>query len=167
MACVCSTASSPTISKDAEPLTEIGFYQLGTRPLDAVLPRLIEKALAAGHRVLVRHDDPALLARLDAALWTYEPASFLPHARDGERAAAQPVLLSAGEPVNRADLLAIPGGPLPHPLGGFVRVLYLFDGSDDAALALARDEWRRVRGMPDASPVYWREGEGGRWEKAG
>lgn len=168
MACACSTASSPTISRVGDALTEIGFYQLGRRGLDAVLPRLLEKALAAGHRVLVRHPDAALLKRLDARLWDYEPASFLPHGVDGEAAASQQVLLTAqaGNP-NGADLLAVPGGALPDDVNGFARALYLFDGNEDAALALARDEWRRVRGLAGASPVYWREVEGGRWEKAG
>ena len=168
MACVCLTASSPTISRDAEPLTDIGFYQLGGRGLDAVLPRLLEKALAAGHRVLVRHPDAALLKRLDARLWDFDPASFLPHAIDGDAAAAQPVLLSTDmRNGNGADLLAVPGGALPADATAFARVLYLFDGNDDGALVLARDEWRRVRGLNGASPVYWREGDGGRWEQAG
>lgn len=168
MACACSTASSPTISRGGDLLSEIGFYQLGRRSLDTVLPRLLEKALAAGHRVVVRHPDVSLLKRLDARLWDYEAASFLPHGMDGEAAAAQPVLLTAeAGNANRADLLAVPGGALPDDVADFARTLYLFDGNDDAALALAREEWRRVRGLAGATPVYWREGEGGRWEKSG
>ena len=40
-------------------MTSYGFYQLMTRQLDAVVPRLLEKVLAAGHRVLLVGDDRA------------------------------------------------------------------------------------------------------------
>ncbi|MGI4878269.1 MAG: DNA polymerase III subunit chi [Janthinobacterium lividum] len=149
-------------------MTEVGFYQLAAKPLEAVLPRLLEKALAAGHRVVVRSSDEGLLARLDAALWTYDAASFLPHAVDGDHAAAQPVLLTGdAEVANGADVLAVVDGALPDDFAGFRRLLYLFDGGDDAALARARQHWRGLRGRADVSPTYWREDETGRWAKAG
>ena len=65
-------------------MTDVNFYQLASKPLDAVLPRLLDKAVAAGFRTVIRSVDTALLARLDAALWTYDPAAFLPHGVDGE-----------------------------------------------------------------------------------
>ncbi len=147
-------------------MTDVNFYQLATRPLDAVLPRLLEKALAAGFRTVVRSTDAALLARLDAALWTYDPASFLPHAVDGPFAAAQPILLT-GESVdaNAADLIAVVDGVVPGDLGPYRRVLYLFDGADAAALDRARGHWRALKDRDGVTPVYWREGDGG-WEKS-
>lgn len=148
-------------------MTDVNFYQLAARPLDAVLPRLLEKAVAAGHRVVVRAADAALLARLDAALWTYDAGSFLPHAVDGEHAAAQPVLLTAGDDAaNAADVVAVVDGVLPGDLSGYARALYLFDGGDAAALALARSHWRGLRDRDDVRPVYWRETDAG-WEQAG
>ena len=148
--------------------TDVNFYQLGTRPLDAVLPRLLEKALAAGFRAVVRDGDPARLARLDTVLWTYDAASFLPHTVDGPYAAAQPVLLTAGDDVlNDADLLVVVDGVLPDDLARFRRTLYLFDGGDADALARARIDWKAVRAQAEVTPVYWREDADGRWEKAG
>ncbi len=98
MASACSRSSSLTISRQSQTLdrevTDVNFYQLASKPLDAVLPRLLEKAVAAGFRTVIRATDPALLARLDGALWTYDAASFLPHAVDGPFAAEQPVLLT-------------------------------------------------------------------------
>jgi len=71
-----------------------GFYQLARRPVEAVVPTLVTRALAAGHRLLIRSDDKSLLARLDETLWTHSRTSFLPHAREEDpRHAAQPVLL--------------------------------------------------------------------------
>ncbi len=149
-------------------MTDVNFYQLARRPLDAVLPRLLEKALAAGFRAVVRTADEALLARLDEALWTYEPASFLPHAVDGDYAATQPILLTAAaDDANAADLITVVDGVLPGDLAPYRRALYLFDGGDDAALVRARAHWRALKGRDDVTPVYWREGEGGRWEQAG
>ncbi len=149
-------------------MTDVGFYQLAAKPLDAVLPKLLEKAVAAGHRVVVRSSDAAQLARLDAALWAYEPAAFLPHAVDGPDAARQPVLLTAGEEAaNAADLVAVIDGRMPGDVAAYARVLYLFDGGDDAALALARRHWKALKGMDGITPVYWQENERGGWQKAG
>ncbi len=146
-------------------MTDIGFYQLASKPLDKVLPKLLEKAVAAGHRVVIRSDDAAQLAALDAALWSYEPASFLPHAIDGE---GQPILLTAREDAaNGATLAAVIDGRLPGDLTPYSRVLYLFDGGDADALALARRHWKALKGRDDVTPVYWQEGARGRWEQAG
>ena len=152
-------------------MTDVNFYQLASKPLDAVLPRLLEKAVAAGYRAVVRATDSAVLARLDAALWTYDPASFLPHAVDGGEndswAAAQPILLTAGEgAANAADLLVVVDGVVPGDLSAYRRALYLFDGGDEAALGLARRHWKAIRELDGVTPVYWRETDRGGWEKA-
>ena len=149
-------------------MTDVNFYQLASRPLDAVLPRLLEKAVAAGFRTVIRSADAGVLARLDAALWTYDAASFLPHAVDGPHAAVQPVLLTAApDDANAADLIVVVDGVLPGDLAAYRRALYLFDGGDAAALDRARSHWRALRDRDDVTPVYWREGDGGRWEQAG
>ena len=143
--------------------TEISFYQL-TRPLDAVLPRLLEKAVAGGHRVVVRAYDPALLKRLDTLLWTYDPASFLPHAVDGDHAAAQPVLLttSRGPAANGATIAAVIDGVFDEAAFGLARILYLFDSD---GLDAARAYWREFRERHGVTASYWSEDDGGRWSK--
>ena len=100
-------------------MIDIGFYQLARRRAEAVLPQLVTKALAAGHRIVVRSDDAALLGRLDALLWSHAPDSFVPHGIEAEvgpeRAPSQPVLLTASPlpAANTADCLAQVGGDLP------------------------------------------------------
>lgn len=148
-------------------MTDVNFYQLASRSLDAVLPRLLEKAVAAGFRTVIRSADAALLAQLDAALWTYDAASFLPHAVDGPAAADQPVLLTGqAADANGADLIAVVDGVLPGEISHYKRVLYLFDGGDETALDRARGHWRALKERDGVTPVYWREDDGGRWEKA-
>jgi DNA polymerase-3 subunit chi len=150
-------------------VTDIGFYQLATRRAEAVLPQLVAKALAAGHRLVVRAD-AATLAKLDTALWTTPPDNFIPHGIDTDigpdRAASQPVLLTTAAlpAVNTADCLAQVGDDLPDDLTGLTRVLFLFDAD---GTEVARNRWRQVANLPGIKPVYWREAEGGRFEKAG
>lgn len=150
-------------------MIDIGFYQLASRRAEAVLPPLVAKALAAGHRLLVRSPDAAMLARIDDAMWVTPPDSFIPHGIDralGDRAAAQPVLLSqdADWRANAADCLAQIGDDLPDDLAGLTRVLFLFDAD---GLQAARARWRKLSGQAAFRPVYWRESEAGRFEKAG
>jgi DNA polymerase-3 subunit chi len=151
-------------------MIDIGFYQLAQRRAEAVLPPLVTKALAAGHRIIVRCGDPARLAAIDAALWRFAPDSFLPHGIDSEigpdRAAAQPVLLSAAPlpAANAADCLAQVGDDLPDDLAGLSRAIFLFDAD---GVETARTRWRLLAKQESVRPVYWREGEDGRFEKAG
>ncbi len=189
MAYACSTASSRQISRGERrasnaarqgpaALIDIGFYQLGARTADAVLPQLVAKALAAGHRIMVRAPDAVMLGKLDLALWAQPPDGFLPHGIDSDvgpdRAASQPVLLSLAPlasgnsaaigAANGADCLAQVGGDLPDRLDGLTRVLFLFDAD---GVDVARARWRALARQDGIKPVYWREGEGGRFEKAG
>jgi DNA polymerase-3 subunit chi len=150
-------------------MIDIGFYQLAQRRAEAVLPALVTKALAAGHRLLIRAPDPAVLDKIDAALWSFAADSFLAHGIDtavgAERIASQPVLLSTAGDCSRnaADCLAQVGGDIPDDLRGLARVLFLFDAD---SLETARARWRLVSRAEGLRPVYWRESESGRFEKA-
>ncbi len=152
---------------------DIAFYQLAQRPIEAVAPALVVKARAAGLRLLLRSADQALLARLDDALWQLSPTSFVPHglasALPAERIASQPVLLSEtlaadGRAANGADCLMQLEGQLPDALGGFRRVLWLFG---EAELEAARARWRALKAEAGVALAFWREGQGGGFERAG
>ena len=145
--------------------TEVGFYHLTRQPLDAVLPRLLEKAHAAGHRILVHCTDDAQVKALDQHLWTYDDGSFLPHGTDD--AAQQPILLatSAAERGNGADVLAAIGSLDLDRLGDFRRVLYLFEERDGTRLAAARQSWSALKSREGVTRAYWQQDERGRWVK--
>ena len=151
-------------------MIDIGFYQLNQRRAEAVLPQLVTRALAAGHRLWIGSADTALLSRVDAALWDFAPDSFVPHGLatglDADRIASQPVLLaSSGDwSVNAADCLVQLGGDVPENLQGLTRVLYLFDAE---SLDIARARWRRFAVTDGVRSAYWRENDAGRFEKAG
>ena len=144
---------------------EIGFYHLQSTPLDRALPRLLERARAQGYLIVVRAGSAERAAQLDAALWTYEEASFLPHgsARDGD-AAAQPIWLTdADENPNRATMLVLVDGVEAGDLSSFVRCADIFDGNDESAVEAARDRWRRARAAGHGL-TYWQQ-TGAGWER--
>jgi len=147
-------------------MTDIGFYHLQRSPLEEALPRLLEKALGAGLKALVRTPSEAEAERLAQLLWVYDPNSFLPHgtARDGH-AAEQPIYLTADdENPNGAELLAQIGGAEMPDLAPFKRCLDLFDGGDDDQVAAARARWKRYAAAGHQL-TYWQQKPNGGWEK--
>lgn len=150
-------------------MTDILFYHLQSRPLEAVLPQLVEKSLERSWRVVIQASTRERLAALDERLWTYDEASFLPHAidEDGE-AAAQPVLLtmSDGNPNGAAIRFLTDGAAIPGDADSYERIVVLFDGNDAEAVAVAREAWKGVKAR-GLEATYWRQSPEGRWEKQG
>ncbi|MEM9972186.1 MAG: DNA polymerase III subunit chi [Pseudomonadota bacterium] len=140
------------------------FYHLTERPLEATLPSLLTKSLAAGWRVAIRGPDRERLDALDRALWLGE--GFLPHGMaGGPHDAEQPVLLTVDEPVNGATcLMAIDGVDISlDAVREMERVCVLFDAASDAVLETARGQWRMISDA-GLTAQYWAE-DGGRWVK--
>ena len=144
---------------------EVWFYHLERTALDQALPELLEKTLARGWKALVRSGHGDRLEQLDAQLWTYKDDSFLPHGLANEpEAARQPILLSDGaDNLNGAEVLFLIDGAEADRIDGFVRCVDLFDGGDEAALAAARNRWKKVKAKGLVAS-YWRQGDRG-WEK--
>ena len=146
-------------------MTEVSFYHLERTALEQALPRILDKALAAGLRAVVVAGSDERVSALNSALWTYDSNSFLPHgsAEDG-RASEQPVYLTTeDENPNSATVLALVDGVESEILASFDRVLDLFDGHDDAAVQAARQRWKKLK---DAGHdlTYWQQTERGGWE---
>jgi DNA polymerase-3 subunit chi len=149
-------------------VTEVRFHHLERRRVDQALPSLLEHALEEGRRVLVRAASDEMVAALNERLWTYDDASFLPHgaAGDGDPM-TQPVFLTTElENPNAATMLVrLSGAETGDADDAFDLVVILFDGRDEAALAQARGEWRRLTDQGRAIS-YWRESDEGGWERA-
>jgi DNA polymerase III subunit chi len=148
-------------------VTEIRFYHLEQRRIDQALPPLLERALEEGRRVLVRASSDEMVAALNERLWTYDESSFLPHgaAGDGDPM-TQPIFLTSElENPNAATMLVQLSGAEGEAEDAFDLVVLLFDGRDDAALADARGEWRRLKDQ-GRTISYWRESDEGGWERA-
>jgi DNA polymerase-3 subunit chi len=147
-------------------MTEVLFYHLGRQPLDKVLPGLLEKTLERGWRAVVQAGSGERVEALNALLWTYADESFLPHgsARDGFTE-QQPVFLTAGEDnPNAATVRFLVDGAQAGDLRGYTRVVYIFDGRDEEAVAQARTAWKHAKGA-GFEVTYWQQADSGRWEK--
>jgi len=146
-------------------LGAVRFYHLTETGLEGVAPALLEKALERGMRAAVRIGPGARIDAVDALLWAYDDAAFLPHGRaDAPHAARQPVLLTEGrEAPNAPDALMLLGGApwSPEEAEALERVWLIFDGADAAAVEAARADWRRVAAAGLAAE-YWAQA-GGRW----
>ena len=146
-------------------MAEIGFYHLLTTPLERALPRLLERARAQDYRIVVRAASSERIDHLNALLWTYDEASFLAHGspRDGNPA-NQPIWLSVGQDnPNGATMLVLLDGVEAEDLASFARCADFFDGNDDAAVAAARQRWRRAAASGHTL-TYWQQTAAG-WEK--
>ncbi|WP_372837300.1 DNA polymerase III subunit chi [Puniceibacterium confluentis] len=143
------------------------FYHLTQRPLEVVLPQLLERALAQGWRVAVRGREAGHMTWLDEKLWLVPEDGFLPHALDGgPQDSAQPVLLTTGTELRNdaVCLMSVDGAEVSAAeVQAMQRVCVLFDGNDPGAVQTARVQWKALTDA-GCSAQYWSE-ESGRWEK--
>ena len=148
-------------------MTEVLFYHLVRQPLERVLPSLLERSLERGWRVVVQSSSDERVDALDAHLWTYRDDGFLPHgtAKEGEPA-EQPILLTTADhnPNGAQVRFLVDGAPVPADAAHYQRIVLIFDGEDDDALAAARASWTDVKAQ-GFDATYWQPDEQGRWVK--
>lgn len=143
---------------------QVDFYHLTRQPLDHVLPRIAERVVASGGRLLVVAEDAGERTRLDRLLWSWQPESFLPHGLSGtEGDADQPVLIGE-QPVaaNAAASLAIVDGRWRDEALAFERAFHLFD---EEVIAAARGAWRVLGERDGVERRYWKQDDDGRWRQ--
>lgn len=146
-------------------MPEIRFYHLERQTLEAALPALLSKALTKHSRILIKTPDQKSLKELDTHLWTYDPASFLPHGQSGSKHAdRQPVLLTAGDVnENAADMLILINEAGWQGEDNFSLTCRLFDGRNSETLSAARQAWAAAK-EAGHTLTYWQQGAAG-WEQ--
>ncbi len=150
-------------------MTEVLFYHLQNMALEKVLPPLVEKSLARGWRVVVQASSEERVEALDGHLWTYRDDSFLPHATwRAPDAAEQPVLLTidSANPNGAHVRFLVDNAALPADAAQYQRMVLMFDGDDDDALAQARAAWTASKDSGH-DVTYWQADENGRWQRRG
>lgn len=150
-------------------MTEVWFYHLQGHRLETVLPNLIERSLERGWRVVVQAASEERVEALDAHLWTYRDDSFLPHGTWREtEAEAQPVLLTVHDHnPNAAQVrFLIEGAAIPDAAADYQRLVLIFDGDDEEAVAAARQRWTAAK-EAGHDIAYWQPDEQGRWARKG
>ena len=145
---------------------DILFYHLTETRVEDALPPLLEKSVERNWRVAVQTIDAERSAFLDNHLWTWRSESFLPHGQAGEPfEAEQPILIvNDGRNANHADVRFLVDGAEPPDLSAYQRVVFMFDGHDEAQLTQARGQWKKLKGEGH-SLSYWQQNQDGRWEK--
>jgi DNA polymerase III subunit chi len=151
---------------------EIWFYQLERTSVEETLPPLLEKCAERGWRAIVRSTSPQRLDSVDGLLWTYKPASWLPHAKsagDVDEDKHQPILLV--HPVVPDSQVALDGQALFlldgadwQGVTGVARIFVIFDGRDETALQKARADWVLAK-EAGFDRAYWRQSEDGKWAR--
>ena len=143
----------------------VDFYQLSQTPVEHALPALAVKMREAGARVLVVSADDAQLGRISEALWAVKD-NFLAHGlAGGPHDARQPILLADSlDAPNKAQFLALADGQWRGGAEAFERVFLLFE---EAEVEAARAVWRKLGEDEGVERNYWRQLDGGKWEKAG
>ena len=149
-------------------MPEVLFYQLERRPLAVVLPGLLQISLARGWRVVVKVGSAERLEALNAELWSFDEASFLPHGSvaDGN-AEQQPIWLTVGDDnPNAATVRFLIDGAEAPSFTGFDRTVFLFEGNSPENTAAARAAWRAAK-TEGCEVTFWQQDENGRWQKQG
>lgn len=117
-------------------MTEVNFHH-GADDVLGYACRLLQKAQRHGARVTVTGAAPALQA-LDAALWSFEPLSFLPHRRlragdkPAEHYADTPIWL-VEQPADAPshEVLVNLGPALPVGFESYARLFEIVGRADD------------------------------------
>lgn len=148
------------------PVAEILFYHMTESTLEETLPALLEKTVQRGWRAVVQSGTEERRDALDAHLWTFRDDAFLAHGTDRDpHAAHQPVLLTtAAGNDNDAAVRFIVDGAKAGDLSMHQRVVFLFDGHDQAQIDQARSEWKVVK-EAGHDVTYWQQSADRRWER--
>ncbi len=124
-------------------MTRVGFYVVQAAEAGQrlhVAARLADKAFAQGHRIYLNAEDKQQAAALDELLWSFRPASFLPHALSGEARGEQISIGWGQDPGNHNDLLINLQLEIPAFFSRFQRVAEVVT-QDEASLAALRKSW--------------------------
>lgn len=128
-------------------MTRVGFYVVQASEAGQrlrVAARLADKAWQQGHRVFINAVDESQARDLDGLLWSFRPASFLPHALIGQEQ-REPVVIGWGQdPQTHDDLLINLQLDIPPFFSRFRRVAEVVT-QDPASLQALREAWRFYR----------------------
>lgn len=143
----------------------IQFYHLTTTPFERALPKLLEKAYGANYQTTLLVENETRAEHIDQLLWTYDPASFLPHAIGVDA----PIVITSHPPAgsdHERTLLFITNGHQAEETEGYERIIDLFDGNNPIAVEAARTRWKTYKDQ-GGELTYYKQTEQGGWVKAG
>ena len=125
-------------------MTRVGFYVVQAADQSQrlqVAARLADKAFQQGHRIFIKAVDETQARSLDELLWSFRPASFLPHGLHGQEHADSIAIGWGQEPENHNDLLINLQLNIPRFFSRFARVAEVVT-QDPASLEALRESWK-------------------------
>jgi len=125
-------------------VTRVGFYVVQAADQAQrmqVAARLADKAFQQGHRIFINAVDESQARSLDELLWSFRPASFLPHGLHGQEHADSIAIGWGQEPENHNDLLINLQLNIPRFFSRFARVAEVVT-QDPASLEALRESWK-------------------------
>ncbi len=128
-------------------MTRVGFYVVQSAEPGQrlqVAARLVDKAAQHGHRVFINAVDEAQARQLDELLWSYRPASFLPHGLAGTEHAQDIAIGWGQEPGDHNDMLINLQLQIPEFFSRFNRVAEVVT-QDQQSLEVLRQSWKFYR----------------------
>lgn len=135
-------------------MTQVDFYVLADAAQGDryhLAARLVNKAWASGHRILIHTQDAREAQHMDRLLWTWEEQSFIPHGLLGSAdAALNPVLIGDGSQDSAEhDVLINLSNEVPLFFSRFERLAECVD-HDPAARSASRERYKfyREHGYP-------------------
>lgn len=147
-------------------MTDIRFYHMQQKKLEQVLPEIVAKAREREFRIVVKLGSRERVEVMDTTLWTFNPASFVPHgyAKDGFEA-EQPVWLTTEDDnPNAATMLVLADGATSDKVPDYALCCEIFDGNDEDAVTAARARWTSYKSAGHELS-YFQQDDNGRWEK--
>lgn len=124
-------------------MTRVGFYVVQAASASDrlhVAARLADKAFAQGHRIYINAVDRPQADALDQLLWTFRPASFLPHGLAGDEQSEQIAIGWGQDPGHHNDLLINLQLDIPAFFSRFKRVAEVVT-QDEGSLSALRKSW--------------------------
>jgi DNA polymerase-3 subunit chi len=105
-----------------------------------VAARLADKAYIQGHNIYINATDKPQAQALNELLWSFRPASFMPHALAGEEQSEQIAIGWGQDPGKHSDLLINLQLEIPSFFSRFARVAEVVTQDEDSLAAL-RKSW--------------------------
>ena len=127
----------------------VNLKQAG-QTLEQAVARLAALHQGQGRRVLILARDEAQAEVLDRLLWSFDPASFLPHAlAGGPDQEGEPVLIAL-EPanLNTAQVLILARPLDDPPPAGIEHAVHFVPAEDGPELTSCRERYRRLTQTP-------------------
>jgi DNA polymerase-3 subunit chi len=124
-------------------VTRVGFYVVQAAAAGQrleVAARLADKAYTQGHNIYINATDKPQAQALNELLWSFRPASFMPHALAGEEQSEQIAIGWGQDPGKHSDLLINLQLEIPSFFSRFARVAEVVTQDEDSLAAL-RKSW--------------------------